>query len=400
MDRHQTYETDAYARTLATTVIKVSEEGGRHCAILEDTILYPEGGGQPCDLGTIGEAAVLGVAHGPGGIVHFTDRPLEPGPVEVCLDWGRRRDHMQQHTGQHLLTALAQDRFGWATTAFHLGTEVCDIELDAPQILDRERLELEDAVAAEISAGRAVTASWVSRDEYDALHVRSRGLPEGHEGDIRLVAIEGLDTNTCGGTHLARTSELEGVKLLGVEPIRGGTRLFFVFGKRLRARLEAHEKRNHHLRTALGRPDDGLAEAVEQRLAREKDLERALRHADTELASAYAKAMLAGTDAFITHHFESKDAAFLQKLTRVLLDAEKESNAAGRLYFFTAEMGGERFFSLAAGGACKADLPALGRSIAAILGGRGGGSSRQFQGKFSDIGKLADARDMVAAALP
>jgi alanyl-tRNA synthetase len=301
---------------------------------------------------------------------------------------------MQQHTGQHLLTAVAQDRFGWATAAFHLGPELCDIELNSPQITPQQRHGLEEAVMDEIVAARSVTVSWVTQEEYKALNVRSRGLPEGHLGDVRLVEIEGLDVNTCGGTHLASTSELGCVKLIGAEPAPGGTRLFFVFGKRVLDRLEAHEQRSHALRTLLGRPDDGLVAAVEQRLSFQKDLERSLRNADDELAALHAKSLAAEAGVLLARHFEDKDAAFLQKVIRPLLDAD-----AGRTVFLTAEKDGGAFFALVAGSDCGADVPKLGREVAAILNGKGGGSGRQFQGKFTDLGRLGDARTALEAAV-
>jgi len=393
METRKAYETDAYAKTLDTKVLKVFVDGGRHCVVLEDSILYPEGGGQPSDCGRIGSANVLDIVRRQAGDVHIVDCALEPGPVTVQLDWARRFDHMQQHTGQHLLTAVAHGKFGWTTTAFHLGPELCDIELDAPLVTSQQRHDLEEAVMDEIVAARSVTVYWVSQEDYKTLNVRSRGLPEGHRGDVRLVEIKGLDVNTCGGTHLASTLELECVKLVGAEPAPGGTRLLFVFGKRVRGRLEAHEQRNHALRTILGRPDDGLVEAVERHVSLEKELERSLRGTDEELAALHASSIIAEKGALLTRHFENKDAAFLQKVTRRLLEASE-----GRMVFLTTGKDGGAFFSLAAGNRCVTDVPSLGREVAAILNGRGGGSGRQFQGKFTDLGKLGDARAFLDAA--
>jgi alanyl-tRNA synthetase len=394
MGKYKTYETDPYAKSLTTNVLWVFEENSRWCAVLEDSIFFPEGGGQPSDRGRIGAANLLDVVHRQGEAIHICDSPLKTGPVKLTLDWERRFDHMQQHTGQHLLTAVAQSRFGWATLAFHLGPDLCDIELDAPSITPKQRLELEDAAIGEIIAGRSVTARWVALEEFNSMNARSRGLPEGHQGDVRLVDIQGLDINACGGTHLASTAELECVKLIGTESIRSGTRLFFVFGRRLRTRLEAHEQRGHQLRTILGRPDDALVAAVEQRLTHEKELDRALRQAEDELAVAYAKLMLPQTGILLSQHFENKDAGFLQKFVRTLLESDDS-----RLVFATAEKGGSAFFSLAAGSSCQADLPALGRQAAAILGGKGGGSGKQFQGKFMDVKKVGEAREALAKAI-
>ncbi|HKJ02531.1 MAG TPA: alanyl-tRNA editing protein, partial [Longimicrobiales bacterium] len=229
MDVHA-FEREPRLRRLDTEVVSAGEDRGRPFVILADTILYPEGGGQPADGGTVGGVPVVDVRKTAGAIRHVLASPAPSGPVTVELDWTRRFDHMQQHTAQHLLTAVADQRFGWPTTAFHLGAHVSDIELGTPGIDAAELAELEEAVAAEIRAARPVTARRVSPEAYAALPVRSRGLPEGHTGDVRLVEIEGIDLNTCGGTHCASTAELEALKLLGTEPVRGGTRLFYAAG--------------------------------------------------------------------------------------------------------------------------------------------------------------------------
>ncbi len=249
------YERDPRRTELLTEVVATGTDEGRPFALLADTILYPEGGGQPSDRGVLGETPVLDVRSGPDGIRHYLAAPVAEGPVRLRLDWDRRFDHMQQHTAQHLLTAVAQDRFRWETTAFHLGERVSDIELKAPKLPPEGLRALEDAVAAEIRAARPVTARRVPPEEVARLPVRTRGLPEGHVGDVRLVEIEGLDLNTCGGTHLASTAEIELVALVSTEAIRGGTRLFFAAGGRARRRLAAHEERNAALRKLLGAPD-------------------------------------------------------------------------------------------------------------------------------------------------
>ena len=123
------YEREPYRAVLDASILEVRDDAGRAYAVLDDTILFPEGGGQPSDRGFLNEVEVLDVQKSGGEIRHYVAARVAPGPVRVRLDWDRRFDHMQQHTGQHLLSAIAQDGFGWPTTAFHLGPEVCDVEL-------------------------------------------------------------------------------------------------------------------------------------------------------------------------------------------------------------------------------------------------------------------------------
>jgi Ser-tRNA(Ala) deacylase AlaX len=386
------YERDPYLLELDARVLRAGEDG-RPYAVLEDTVLYPEGGGQPADHGTLGAVAVLDVQKREGEIRHYLSAPVLPGPLKLRLDWPRRFDHMQQHTGQHLLTALAFDRFHWETTAFHLGEEVSDIELAVPGIAPADLLRLEEAVAAEIRAARPVTGARVAPEDLPGLKVRSRGLPEGFQGDVRLVTIEGIDVNTCGGTHVRSTGELESLKLLGTESLRGGTRLFFVAGGRVRRRLEAHERRNAALRTLLGAPDAELASALEIRLEQARSLDRRVRGLEEELAELVVRALAAEPGTLAERPVEGRDVAFLQKAGRQLAAA-----APQKTVFLTATQEGQSFFLLTAGESSPTDVPARGRELAERLGGRGGGSGRLFQGKAASLEGRAGALASLAGA--
>jgi len=379
------YERDPTLRSLDTEVLACGDDG-RPYALLADTILYPEGGGQPADRGRLGRAQVLDVQKRDGEVRHYLDAPVPAGPARLDLDWQRRWDHMQQHTGQHLLTAVADTRFGWATLAFHLGAEVSDIELDVPGLSPRDLEALEEAVAAEIRAARPVRARRVDPGAVAGLGVRSRGLPEGFTGDVRLVEIEGVDLNTCGGTHLASTAELEALKLLGTESLRGGTRLCFVAGGRLRRRLEAHERRNGALRGLLGAPDEALAGTLEGKLDQLRQAERRAKGLEEELAGLVVESLAAREGLLAEHHFEGRDAGFLQKAARRLMEA-----APAKSVLLTATAGGQHFFVLAAGSASTLDVAGLGRQVADLLEGRGGGSAGFFQGKAGSLARRQEA---------
>ena len=379
------YERDPYLTELLTRVVRAGRDGERPWAVLEDTVLYPEGGGQPADRGRIGETAVLDVQTVDGEVRHTLAFPVAEGPVLVRLDWERRFDHMQQHTGQHLLTAVAADRFGWETRAFHLGPETCDVELGVGSIAPADAGRLEDAVASEIRAARPVTSRRVAPEAVETLGVRTRGLPEGHAGDVRLVEIEGVDLNTCGGTHLSSTAQIEALKLLGTERLRGGTRLFFVAGGRVRRRLGAHEERNARLRTLLGAPDASLPEAVEAKLGQLAEAQRALRAAEEELADAKADGLAAAGLAVAEAHCDGRDLAFLSRVGKRF-----SSLPVPGLVLLTAAKDGAEAFLLAGGGASTADVRALGAAVAEALGGKGGGSGKLFQGKGS-LARRADA---------
>jgi Ser-tRNA(Ala) deacylase AlaX len=378
MNAPRAFEREPYLRELPVRVVEIGTEEGRPWAVLDDTVLYPEGGGQPADHGLLGDVPVLDVRTWGGAIRHYLAAPVPEGPAVVRVDWARRFDHMQQHTGQHLLTALAADRLGWETTAFHLGPETCDIELAVPSIRPDDAVRLEEEVAARIRAAHPVTPRRVRPEEMASLAVRTRGLPDGHSGDVRLVEIEGVDLNTCGGTHLGSTAEIEALKLLGTERLRGGTRLFFVAGGRVRRRLGAHEDRSGRIRILLGAPDAGLVDAVEAKLGQLADGQKALRAAEEELADAKAEALAAAGTAVAEAHFDGRNMAFLARVGRRF-----SAIPAPGVVLLTAAKDGVEAFLLAAGGASPADVRALGAAVAEGLGGRGGGSGRIYQGKGS-----------------
>jgi alanyl-tRNA synthetase len=301
---------------------------------------------------------------------------------------------MQQHTAQHLLSAIAADRFGWATTSFHLGERVSDVELDVPSPSPAELAALEEEVASEVRAARPVRSRRVSPAAYATLAVRTRGLPAGHTGDVRLVEIEGIDLTTCGGTHLGSTAEIEAVSLLGTEPMRGGTRLYFVAGGRVRRRLADLEAQAGQLRRVLEAPEEGLAAAARARNEQLQDSQRRGRALEERLAVALADALAAQGEPLADLHVDDADGGFLQRLA-----ARFEKRAAAGVALLTAAGAKGAFFALVGGPESKLDVSAAGARVASLLGGRGGGSGRIFQGKAGDLARRGEALAAVAAAL-
>ncbi len=384
------YERDPLLTRLDTEVVGAGKHEGRPFVVLADTVLYPEGGGQPSDRGTVGGIPVLDVRNSRGEIRHVLAGPAPSGRLTVELDWQRRFDHMQQHTAQHLLTAIADQLFGWATVAFHLGDRISDIELDSLGPAAGELTELEEAVAAEIRRARPVTTRRVSQEEFAGLPIRTRGLPEGHTGSIRLVEIEGVDLNTCGGTHCSSTAELEALKLLGTESTRGGVRLFYAAGARLRRLHGAHHDRNAELRSLLGASDDDLVGSLTARLAQLKDAERAVRNTEEELAVSAAAALVTGPDRVLSGHWDQRDLAFLQSVAREVGRLDPD-----RVVLLTGGEGEDGAFVIGAGERTGTDLKAVGPRVADLFGGRGGGSGGIFQGKATRLSQRGVAADLL-----
>ena len=387
MEQIPSYERSPYRTELEVEVLEVRQEGGRRCAVLDDTILFPEGGGQPSDHGWLNGVGIGDVRQQGGEILHYLEEgSVEVGAGDLRLDWERRFDHMQQHTAQHLLSALALARFDWKTRAFHLGEEICDIDLEVAKPGAGDIEDLEEAVAAQVAAARRIKTWRVSREEFSRLDVRSRGLPGDHTGDIRLVEIEGVDLNTCGGTHVGLTSEVGGVKIIRVESQRGGTRLFWVAGGRWRRRMARHEARNAQLRALLDTGDDELVEICRLKLNQLGQGKRQQRLLEERLVDAVCERLEGAPGRLMVSHLAGLEAALVRRVAEQIT-----RSGGGRVVFLTADGGEGASFALAMQEGAGVDLQQTFLRICELLEGRGGGSGRIFQGRAGSLRRRAEA---------
>jgi alanyl-tRNA synthetase len=281
---------------------------------------------------------------------------------------------MQQHSGQHLLTAITQERLGLATSSFHLGETQSHIDLDGPPMEAAALRELEEAANGKISDAVPIRPRIVLPEDLEALGVRSSGLPLGHHGDVRLIEIEGLDLNTCGGTHVSNTAELGVIQLLSCARIKTGSRLHFLVGGRVRQALRtarAHEQKLNRL--LQGGPETHLTR-IEKLLSGEKSAARALKNLRLELATAQAIALAQASGPLVHHHQPGGDMNHLRSLASAALRADDP-----RVLLLTAsDASGQGIFLLAgeAEGVAR-----LGPAAAEAMGGRGGGAGGRYQGK-------------------
>ena len=370
-DRKRFYDDPALA-TLATSVIAAATVDGRHRVRLEETIFYPEGGGQPADHGSIGAASVLDVVSEGERVWHVVDRELPVGPVTAVLDERRRFDHCQQHTAQHLLTAVLLDRHGRPTTSFHLGAAVTAIEVTGSVPTGAELRGFEREVNAHLREDRAVTTRWVAPEDLATLPVRSRGLPAGHEGRVRLVEIEGLDLNTCGGTHVARLAEIQAIEILDAEAARGGARIRFLAGHRLFTDLDRRRDLEDELRSRFGTAPEEFASVLDTREAERRRLARRVDELEERLARAEVASLPVVAGRFVTAVREGEGPDALRALASAIVERDPAS---------VAVLAGEACFLVQSGEKGPDDVSALGARVRDLLGARGGGRGRLFQGK-------------------
>ena len=219
------YYTDAYLTTFPAEVVGRAEDGA--LVYLDRTAFYPTSGGQPHDTGRLGAARVLDVVDEGDRFAHRIDTPLPDGPVEGAIDWPRRFDHMQQHTGQHLLSAVLADLAGHATISVHFGREISTLDLDTPE------LPHDQVVEAELRANRIVTESRPVEVSFeDAASAGGLRKATEREGTLRIVTIRDLDRSACGGTHVRATGEIGPIFIRRQERVRKTVRLEFLCGER------------------------------------------------------------------------------------------------------------------------------------------------------------------------
>lgn len=228
-EMNELFYRDEYAREFDAEVISCQKGKKGYEVALSDTAFYPEGGGQPADRGTLGQVNVLDVKRRNGEILHITDAPLEPGmTVHGVLDWERRFDHMQQHSGEHILSGVVHAQFGYDNVGFHMNDEVVTVDFNGP-ITWQEAMELEDKVNAYIWTDAESRELYPSEEELKAMDYRSKIELK---GKVRLVEYPGADLCACCGTHVAHTGEIGLMKILSVSRHKDGVRMEMLFGGR------------------------------------------------------------------------------------------------------------------------------------------------------------------------
>ncbi len=223
------YYTEPSRRSFEATITRVSEHNGRPAVVLNRTAFYPTSGGQPSDTGRLGPASVVEIIDEDDDILHVVSEPLPAGlVVRGEIDWLRRFDHMQQHTGQHVLSAALDRLFENRTTSFHMGVETSTIDV-AREATPAEIERAVDESNRVVWEDREVSVRFVSADEAARLPLRKEPV---REGTLRLVEISDFDLSACGGTHVSRTGAIGMIAVTSAERFRGGSRLTFVCGAR------------------------------------------------------------------------------------------------------------------------------------------------------------------------
>ena len=288
------YYTDSYLREFDATVVERVAHDGKAAVVLDRTAFYPTSGGQPFDVGTLSGAAILEVFDAEDGrVMHVVDRVPDGDAVKGTIDWTRRFDHMQQHTGQHVLSAAFDRVLGARTESFHLGADYATIDL-ARDLSAADVARAEGEANRVVWEDRPVSIRFASADEAAQLGLRKESK---RGGTLRLVDVEGFDLSACGGTHVARTGAIGVIAVSATERFRGGVRVTFLCGGRALAGFRALRDTVAGSVRALSVLPGELAPAIERLQGESRDLRRQIKDLQGTLASHEGDALAAGATA-------------------------------------------------------------------------------------------------------
>lgn len=383
------YYADSYLTEFEATVLAAAPRGDRTAVTLNRTAFYPTSGGQPHDTGTLNGIPVIEVIEDDEDrVVHLVAGPVA-GTVAGRIDWPRRFDHMQQHTGQHILSQAFLQVLSAQTTAVHLGSDLSTLDLAITDLSSDRAAQVEDLANRVIFEDRPITIREVDESELPSLGLRR---PAKKRGQVRVVDIDGFDRSACGGTHVRRCGEIGCIKLRRWERAKGGVRVEFLCGWRA---LRDYRRKNAlvlALAAKFSVKDPDVGEAVERLAVQGRERDRALTGLQNRLIDLEAQQRLAslhGSPRIVAEVMEWWTPEMASQLAARLADDASTVAVLGT---------GEGRVVIARSADLDLDAAALLRRVVEPLGGRGGGRPAFAQGAVP-ASCVADAVQAVRAEL-
>lgn len=370
------YYKDAYIKSFTAQLLRVEkDEQSRWYAVLDETAFYPTGGGQPHDTGVLNDVKVVDVEEVDGEIRHYLERELKDseGEIKGLVHWDRRFDFMQQHAGQHILTAAFVELFDFATIGFHLGRELVTIDLDINELTQEQAMEAERLANQIVLDGRPIETKWVTEDELAHYKLRKElAVSE----NIRLVIIPDFDYNGCGGTHPKSTAEVGPIKILDWERQKNKIRVQFVCGGRVLTQLHQKHKVLRGLTELLNAPELELAAAAKKLIENGKDREKTLETMQEMLLSYEAKDLLNSVNTnIVSVDYQNRSIQELQKLARLITALSNEV-----IVFLVNETEDKLQFVCAKGTQQSVSMKEISSELLSLINGKGGGNDQFAQG--------------------
>jgi alanyl-tRNA synthetase len=367
------YYSSPYTTEWETTIKRTFERDNENFIILEETAFYPTGGGQPFDTGSINDMEVVDVFTEDGEVIHKVTNLTEVTNVSCKINWDRRFDHMQHHSGQHLLSAVCYSLFDALTVSFHLGSEYVTIDVNKTELNQHQLNQIEKEVNQQIYQNRPVHTYFVSNEELVKLPLLK--MPKVTE-NIRIVEIEGIEHNACGGTHVSRTGEIGIIKLFKTEKQRGNTRIFFKCGTRVLQDINESQEILSNLSAKFNTGRDDILNRLEKWEEDHKQLETEISVLKEQLNQYQTKELLDKADhEFLAHVFEEKNFNDMKELA---IKVASENN----LFVLFLSLS-ENKVMLAQNGTYRTSCGQFLKQHLAAFNGKGGGNDKTAQAAFA-----------------
>jgi len=356
--------------------------------ILDKTCFYPEGGGQPADRGWINDIPVTDVQKEGDSIYHYLSREPGTGTVRGKIDTRRRHDYMQQHTGQHIISGALWQVGKYKTVSVHMGAEYTAIEIDAPGIPEADLVETEILANKIINDDLPITPVYTDLHELDKFPLRK---PVTREGDIRLVKIGDFDCAGCGGLHLDSTRKVELVKAVGVEKIRGNTRIAWKIGQRAFADYREKVTIVSDLKRLLETNPEQFVKKTGDLMEELSTIKRKCSRLESRLAEIMAQQLIDnGEEApdasrrIVTHSWKEEDNLLIKKILKILLKRET------LLVCLVNISPGKLHWSIACSEDIDFPFDRVKEELLPVIEGKGGGRHPLWQGTGNKTEKAAD----------
>ncbi len=361
------YYEDVYKKEFTARVLECRPAKKGYHVLLDESAFYPEGGGQPSDRGFLGDIEVTEVHDKNGELLHYTAEPVEEGTVLLCrIDWERRFDLMQQHSGEHIVSGLVHQAYGYDNVGFHMGSDVITIDFNG--ILNEQQMaEIEEKANRVIWANQETEITYPSPQELEKLPYRSK---KELTGKVRIVRFPGADLCACCGTHVSHAGEIGMIKLLSAEKFHDGIRMEMISGKRVLDYLNMVNRQNHDISVRLSAKMEKTAEAVARLQEENFSLRGRVYRMEEEMFQSEAlKWQNSGNVLLFQEGLESDG---VRKLTDAIMQT-----CGGRCAVFSKNQDGSYKYAV---GELNGDLRQFTKEMNAALNGRGGGKPFFVQG--------------------
>ena len=389
------YYADSYTTTFKADVVEQLEVDGAPAVVLAETFFYPTSGGQPFDMGRLGEQAVVDVQvrDSDQAVVHVLDGELQLGVVSAEIDQPRRFDHMQQHSGQHILSQAFIQVMDAATISFHLGTNGCTIDLDCRE-LSAENLQAAELLANQIIwQNRPINCYFINKSKLSELPLRK--IPEVEGDELRIVDIVDFDVNACGGTHVAHTGEVGQIKIGKLERIRNSVRVEFFCGQRALMQARSVGSELGAISAEFSCPPSEIPAAINKLRTEIKQAKKAAKLQQSKLLGFEVDALRTNAETvgdlnIIAQLFEDNDGGKLRQMANQLVQNSQT----------VVLLGNKSQLIFARADDAPSDMGALIKPFLTELGGSGGGKAQFAQGGglSAELGTIQDVLNRAKAA--